>query len=511
MPDRTGRRRAGARALALVPVMAACASLAMAQGLPAPGNLQATSVGQAVTFTWDTSVFPPYRVRVDAGLTPGATDVSFLPEPVFPYSLVVYGVPSGTYYVRLRLEKDGQISAPSNEAVVTVGSCQGLPDPPQLLAGVAGQTVTLQWTYTFPTGCPHSSLRLEAGSAPGASDVLSVDIADYNLTQRQFGSVPFGTYYVRVRANRFGVLGPPSDEVRLDVACLPPPPLIDPQATVVGNAVRFSWAYGTQVSADFSVQLEAGSQSGAADIGVLPVPAEAFAGFNVDGAAGGYFTRLRATNACGSTVSAEMPVTLTSECVPPQAVPFADAALGINRMSLTWQPAISGGLVTSYDLQVGAAPGAQDEVARQTVDGRYTPRFGAFTATLGAPPERAYASITPRNACGAGPPTLVYAANNGTCANPAAPRDLSAFVNGGTVTLQWTGTLEGTVLGSFVEIGTSPGASDVLTGQNMGASSAPYFQTTLPAGRYYARSRAVTLGGCSDISNPSPEVSFVIP
>jgi hypothetical protein len=508
-----GRR--GAFVPAAVAMMAAlsCAATVLAQGPPAPNLLQVTAEGQAVRLFWDTSVFEPYRVRVDAGTAPGTTGASFSLPPTHPNTLVVSNVPSGTYYVRLRIEKDGQVSGPSNEAVVTVSGCNEAPAPPALQAESTGQTVDLRWTYTYPSGCFPSTFRLEAGRSPGASDVLAVDVPDYHQTWRQVRSVPLGTYYVRVRADRFGVVGRPSNEVRVDSTCAPPPAILNPAATVVGNAVRFSWEYGVASGAEYEVRLEAGSQPGAANIGAIPVPHEAFSGFNVAGVQGVYFTRLRATNACGSTVSPEVPVTLTPECVPPQPVPFADAAIGVGNgsLSLLWYPPASGGLVTSYEVQVGTSPG-QADLARRTVDGRYTPPSpGYFSEAfhLSGRTERAYFRVTPHNTCGAARPTEVNATNNGTCWNPWAPRTLSARVTGNTVELTWDWTGPESPLETFVEIGRSPGAVD-FSSPIRRTYPPPFFVTTLPSGRYYARARNM-IASCGAVSNPSPEVTFDIP
>lgn len=496
---------------ALTTMVMAAAGAARAQGVLAPELQGVTADGSTVTFVFATSVAPPYGLGVDVGLGPGLTDVSFSSPPTNPGRLVVSGAPNGTYYARLRITKDGQTSAPSNEAVVTVGGCQSPPNPPALQAEATGQTVDLRWTLAYPPGCFPNSLRLEAGSAPGVANLLSAELPDYNVTSRQFRSVPYGTYYLRLRAERGGVVGPPSNEVRLDIGCLPPPALLNPRATSVGNAVRVSWEYGAPVSADFGVVLEAGTQPGAANLGALPIPSEAFEGFNVGGVAGVYYTRLRAANACGTTVSAEMPVTLTSECVTPQPVSFADATLGRTfTASLTWQPPSDGGLVMSYDVQVGTSPG-QGNVTQRSVDGRYTPPLGSFNESFSVPATRAYLRITPRNACGVGPATEVYAISDTPCWNAPAPRSMTARVTGNAVQLTWSSTIEGGFgYQTFAEIGRAFGASDVLTSPVVTSYPPPVFTTTLPPGRYYARARFV-LFGCDAISNPSPEVTFVIP
>jgi hypothetical protein len=406
---------------------------------------------------------------------------------------------------------ESQVSPPSSEAVVTVTGCAAPPAPPTLEGNVYGQRVVLRWTFpTDPVGCSPNSFRLEAGRSPGARDILDMDVPDWHLTLRQFASVPFGSYYVRVRVARFGVPSGPSNEVRLDVGCLPPPAILNPRAEVVGNAVRYSWGYSPGPAADFTLTLEAGSTHGASNIATLPVPPDASRGFNVAGAAGSFFTRLRATNGCGSTVSPEVPVTLTAECVAPDPIGFIDASMtnGTNAFNVYWDPPATGGLVLAYDVEVGSSPGLSD-LARRRVDGRYL-TFVQFYETFLTGATRAYARVMPVNACGSGPAAEVHA-NAGACQNPPAPRYASAQVAGNRVTLWWAGTSElEPGARTYVEIGSRPGAADVLVSPLIPSYGVPEFSTTLPRGRYYARARRTPFV-CEEVSNASPEVTFVIP
>jgi hypothetical protein len=408
---------------------------------------------------------------------------------------------------------DTQVSSPSNEVVVTVTGCAGPPAPPGLEAQLFGQTVVVQWTFpTYPPGCFPSGLRLLAGHSPGTTDVLDMDVPDWHITRRQFDSVPFGSYHVRVRVDRYGVPSAPSNEVRLDIGCTAPPAIVNPRADVLGNAVRYSWGYASFHTSDFGVSLEAGSSPGAADIAALPVPSGAQMGFNVAGAAGTYFTRLRATNACGSTVSGEVPVTLTAECVAPDAIAFIDASMinGANTLNLQWDPPPSGGLVMSYAVEVGSSPGL-DDLARRAVDGRYVPSLAFYETFPTLAALRAHARVMPVNHCGTAPRPAVVHANVGTCQNPPAPRSLSAQVTGNSVHFGWSGTGElEPIYRTYVEIGTSPTASNVLISPHTSSYSAPMFTTTLPPGRYYARARRLP-STCDEVSNPSPEITFVIP
>ena len=374
----------------------------------APENFSATAQGVMVTLTWAQNNDFRRTYILEAGSGPGLTDIASFPVPFAGVSWYnLNNVPNGTYYVRLRAVLFSQLSAPSNEVMVTVTGCAEPPAPLALEGNVYGQLVVVQWRFpAWPPGCFPSSLRLQAGSSPGASDVLDMNVPDWNITQRQFESVPFGTYYVRVLVDRHGVPGGPSNEVRLDVGCSPPPQILNPRAEVVGNAARYFWGYSNSQTTDFNLVLEAGAAPGGAEVAAVPVPFRALTGFNVEGVAGTYYTRLRATNACGSTVSPEVPVTLTAECVAPDPIPFIDASMtnGSNTLNVMWDVPQGGGLIMAYEVEVGSSPGSAD-LARRTVDGRYGMAFGfGFHETFSnLSATRAHLRVMPVNACGAAP------------------------------------------------------------------------------------------------------------
>lgn len=502
-----------ARDVSLVALLAlaATATPGQAQSLPVPQNLTATAEGTLVRLAW-MPVTGLYRFRIEAGSAPGLTDIAAFSTPVMAAGseFAVPAVPTGRYFVRLRTELDGQLSAPSNEAELLVTGCAEPPVAPTLSAQASGQLVTVQWAFppSLP-GCGPTHLRLQAGRTPGATDVLDIDVPDWNITVRHFAAVPVGAYYLRARVSRGVVTGGVSNEVTLNVGCLPPAAIVNPQVRAVGNAARFSWQYGAPGGMDFDVVLEAGSTPGAADIASMSLPYWSFTGFNVAGAAGSYYTRLRASNACGSTVSAELPVTLTAECVVPDPIAFIDASMTYQPGSVTawWEPATSGGLVMAYDVRVGTAPGLAD-IARRIVEGRYAagppPSFPAAVP-------RAYLRVLPMNACGAAARPADAHAAAAPCPNPPAPSHLSYEFEGSAVRLSWAGTgeMEDAYL-TFIEIGHSPGAADVLMSPAISSYGFPTFVTTLPPGQYYARARRQQWN-CNELSNPSPEVTFVVP
>jgi hypothetical protein len=69
---------------------------------------------------------------------------------------------------------------------------------------------------------------------------------------------------------------------------------------------------------------------------------------------------------------------------------------------------------------------------------------------------------------------------------PAAPRDFVATVSGRTVTLTWTSGAD--VRGHILEVGSAPGASNLL---RISLGEQPSLTTPAPPGRYYVRIRAV--------------------
>lgn len=497
--------------LALVVLHAATdAALVSAQTPPAPTLTSATSDGTFVLLRW--TLLPDYRLRyrVEAGSASGLSDLAVIDAGNYVSEYRAYTVPAGTYYVRVRSVLGDVVSAPSNEVVLTVAGCPR-ELPPLALEGVVQelQSVWLSWSYTSPPpfGCGGDSYQVEAGSGPGA-----VDIGVFRITGfvgARFQGVPFGTYYVRVRALRNGVAGPASNEVTLPVLCAAPPPIVDARATVVGNAARFTWSYGQTSASEFGVTLEAGSSPGAADLAAIPVPRVASSGFNAAGVAGTYFTRLRASNACGATVSSEIPVTLTSACPVPGYVPFVGAGLADNGVLwMEWQRVAGGGLESSYRVEVGSAPG-QSDLADRVVDGHSVPEFGFRETFSGIIASRAYVRVTPLNSCGPGPSSIEVQVRPGC--GMAPPRDLTAWVTGRRVTLRWDGVPESEAQADdLLEIGTTVYASNVLTTIVFSRGGYPgLFSTDLAPGRYFARVRRLNRW-CGERSYPSPEVSFEI-
>lgn len=193
MPSRSGALRVSAAAV-----------------VDAPTNLVGNVVNPADIFlSWATSRTFPVTYMVEAGSGPGLTNLASVSSGTAP-RFQASNVPQGTYYIRVRaVDASGAVSAPSNEVVITIGSCLGATG---LLATLnSGATVTLRWN----AGNGVVSYVLEAGTAPGLSNIASVPVG--TTTSFTASGVPNGSYYVRVRTNSTCGTAPVSNEVTLNV------------------------------------------------------------------------------------------------------------------------------------------------------------------------------------------------------------------------------------------------------------------------------------------------------
>lgn len=188
----------------------------------APTNLQATVSGTSVQLTWNGTGATSYVI--EAGFSPGATDVGSFDTgvPITAYGSPV--VPPGTYYVRVRGRNADGVGLPSNEVMIVVsgslpvppptppppGPCTSAPAPPTVSVNVAGNVVTLSW----PPSANATSYILEVGTASGASNLFNQDIGG---TLTVSGTIPSGTFFARVRARNVCGVSAPSNEATITV------------------------------------------------------------------------------------------------------------------------------------------------------------------------------------------------------------------------------------------------------------------------------------------------------
>jgi titin len=127
-----------------------------------------------------------------------------------------HAAPAGRYYIRMRSLNAAGVSAASSEVVVNSGTpATELPGMPQnLVAALVGDRLQLEWVPPADGG-DLIEYVIEAGTAPGVSDVASVQTGTAHSAWSYTG-VPGGrVFFIRVRARNGVGLGPASTEVRI--------------------------------------------------------------------------------------------------------------------------------------------------------------------------------------------------------------------------------------------------------------------------------------------------------
>jgi hypothetical protein len=262
----------------------------------APSGLSAIVNGSTVTLNWSapSSGGAITTYVVEAGSARGLSDLATVPTNSTVTSVAFSGIPFGLYYVRVRGQNSTGPGAPSNEILLVVGSPPGAPLGLSATVTVP-QIVTLTWSAP-PTGDPVSNYVLEAGSAPGLTDLAYAPMPNAQ-TSAVFGGVPTGTYYVRVRAQNIAGMSAPSNELQVSVTCPVPPPPLNLAYTKSGGNVTLTWQPPVQGPDPTSYLLVVGSAPGLNNLLVLPLgPSFVVTG---SGPPGTYFARMKTVNACG--------------------------------------------------------------------------------------------------------------------------------------------------------------------------------------------------------------------
>lgn len=165
-------------------------------GVPGPPTTLTNSVGvSSVTLTWHapTTGGAPTTYILEASRGDGA-HLATISTGSTATSFSAGGLGNGEYVVRVRAANADGTSAPTNDARFLIGPfCLSVGPPANLSAAVSGSSVTLTWT----AGARAFSYQLHVGSAPGASDLLAVDLVS-RATSLFAPDVPAGTYFVRV-------------------------------------------------------------------------------------------------------------------------------------------------------------------------------------------------------------------------------------------------------------------------------------------------------------------------
>lgn len=143
----------------------------------APSGLTSSVSGSSVTFTWTApgGTCTPTTYELDAGSSPGASNLAVVATGTTLTSFSANNVANGTYYVRVRAANGANLSSPSNEVVVVIGS-------------TTSASLTGRWLGLAPDG-------FVIDPATGSCEIEY----DIQLDLTQTGSALTGTTISRVR------------------------------------------------------------------------------------------------------------------------------------------------------------------------------------------------------------------------------------------------------------------------------------------------------------------------
>jgi 5-hydroxyisourate hydrolase-like protein (transthyretin family) len=263
-----------------------------------PTGLTASAQGSVAHIAWGAAVtgVPATSYVLEAGLSPGTTAAS-LPVPTPSFSTP--GLAAGIYYLRVRGVNAYGTGAPSAEfpLIVLGNGASPPPVPEQVEAWTIGDRLTMSWRDPQPGARP-TGYQVEAGTAPGATNIAAIDIAARNFT---FEGTPPGFYFLRVRSRLAGLLSEPSTEHMVVVGGVPAPPGPPSGLTssVAGSTVTFTWSPPADAAPSGYV-LEAGSGPGLKNLAVFDTGSVTTTLVVPGVPRGAYFVRLRARNVLGA-------------------------------------------------------------------------------------------------------------------------------------------------------------------------------------------------------------------
>lgn len=361
----------------------------------APTMLEVSLAGPTATFSWvqATTGSTATSFAVQVGTAPGATTLPELTTSATTLATTI--ATGGTFYARVRAVNQYGTSVASPEVSFTLASPNPRPGPPAALdASFSGRTITVRWMAPT-TGNPVTNYSLEAGSAPGLANIVTVPVG--TATSFSASGVPDGTYWLRVRGGNSAGVSPPTSDLGVVMGpgggCvgLPlAPALATP--TVSGSRVTLQWTAPATGSAPVGYVIYAGRGPGRSDAAMVDVGAATE--FSAQAPAGTYYVRVAARGVCGvGAQSNEAIVTVSTSGVVPVAPGGLSAIARDGEVTVSWMAPTSGAVPTGYLVEVGTNTGltnvASVSVGAATLSlsgrpapGRYVIRVRSRAGTL---------------------------------------------------------------------------------------------------------------------------------
>ncbi len=272
----------------------------------------------------------------------------------------------------------------------------------------------------------------------------------------------------------------------------PPGPPQNLAATVVRNAVTFSWqAPATSGEPTTGYMLDAGYAPGTT---AVSLPLGNVLTFSVAAPDAVYYVRLRARTAAGFGPPSNEVVVATGQAAPPLAPLALLATVQGTTVQLQWTENPLGPAIASYQLQAGHSAGVTDVAVLP-----FSATARGFSAVV--PVDTYFVRIVAVNAAGTGPPSneAMLTTGPGVCTIPSAPTGVSAGTALGAISLTWNPPSAGAIPTIYrIQAGTASGLS------NWGAVDVPGTLTTVggavPSGPYFIRVFAMNACGASAAS-----------
>ena len=450
----------------------------------------ATNVPITSALTWAAATGSPTSYRLDVGTTSGGTDIlnnqdvgnvtTYNPPGNFAYNSTIY-VTITPY------NATGDASGCGEESFTTQiapPSCTNLTGPTD---GATNVPITSALTWAAATGSP-TSYRLDVGTTSGGTDILNNQDVGNVTTYNPSGDFPYNTT-IYVTITPYNATGDASGcgEESFTTQIAPPgcTNLTGPTdgATNVPITSALTWAAAT--GSPTSYRLDVGTISGGTDIlnnqdvGNVTTynPPGNFA-YNST-----IYVTITPYNATGDA-SGCGEESFTTQIAPPGCTNLTGPTDGATNVpitsALTWAAAT--GSPTSYRLDVGTTSGGTDILNNQDVGNVTTynpPGNFAYNTTI-------YVAITPYNATGdasgCGEESFTTQIAPPSCTTLNDPQDGATDVDV-TTALTWNAAT-GSPGGYRLDVGTTPGGTDILNDEDVGnvttfnpPGNFPYSQT----------------------------------